>query len=71
MIQTTAQEIHKLIRKKFAEAKRTIGNASCTYRKGDVCFEDPTNIHPCDFSFCTNCRWLREHGITDRKDRND
>ena len=54
---------------KFAEAKRTLGNESCTYRKGDVCFEDPTNIHPCYFSFCTNCRWLREHGITDREDR--
>lgn len=49
---------------KFAEAKVKLGNESCTYRKGDVCFEDPANIHRCDFISCDGCRWLREHGIT-------
>ena len=54
---------------KFSEAKCKLGNESCTYRKGDVCFEDLANIHRCDFIFCTNCRWLREHGITYPEDR--
>ena len=54
---------------KFTKAKCKLGNESCTYRKGDVCFEDLANIHRCDFIFCTNCRWLREHGITYPEDR--
>ena len=54
---------------KFTAAKCKLGNESCTDRKGDVCFEDLNNIHRCDFIFCTNCRWLREHGITYTEDR--